>query len=67
MAEMHKRKFNINLFVNNFLAITIVLFFCVPVFAQNKIDSLQNLLKVETDLLRKSQLMNDLLFPAAEF
>ena len=60
---MHKRKYHIKLFENKFLAITILLVFCVfyvPILAQNKIDSLQNLLKVETDFLRKSQLMNEL-------
>ena len=60
---MLKRKFHIKLFVNKFLAITILLVFCVfyvPILAQNKIDSLQNLLNVETDLLKKSQLMNEL-------
>ncbi len=60
MGIYTKRKFHIKLFVNKFLVITILSFSCAPVFAQNKIDSLQNLLKVETDLLRKSQLMNEL-------
>ncbi len=43
-----------------FALVFAICFFYIPVLAQNKVDSLQNLLKLETDLLKKSQILNEL-------